>query len=159
VIVVGSSLYADAAGRATSTVPIVFAIHGDPVGAGHAVSLARPGKNLTGLAQLVPEVNAKGLELLKEAVPSLSAIAVLAEPANPSNALALKRLEERGAKLGLNIISIRISAAAELDEAVAAAARSGAKALLVISGSVAFVARQRLADLALSHRLPTMFTQ
>jgi putative ABC transport system substrate-binding protein len=71
VIFAPASVYVEAARRATATIPIVFAVHGDPIGAGHVASLARPGGNITGLAQMQTELNAKGLELLKEAVPGL----------------------------------------------------------------------------------------
>jgi putative ABC transport system substrate-binding protein len=80
-----TSIYAGAAKRATSTIPFVFASHADPIASGHVVSLARPGGNITGLTVTMSETSAKGLELLKEAVPGLSRVAVLWDPATPSH--------------------------------------------------------------------------
>ncbi len=75
VIVAPTSIYAAAAKRATSTIPIIFASHADPIGSGHVASLARPGGNLTGVTIIMSETAAKSLELLKEAVPGLSRVA------------------------------------------------------------------------------------
>ena len=159
VILAATSAFAEAARLATSTLPIVFVSHGDPVGAGHAISLARPGKNLTGLSTMTPEVNAKGLELLKEAVPSASRIAALWEPRIPSNPSALHAVEETALRLGVRIQPVALHDRSDVDGAVETAAQSGDVALLVISGSIAFAERDRLAELALKHRLPTLFTQ
>ena len=78
-----SSIYTAAAKRATSTIPIIFMSHADPLGTGHVASLARPGGNVTGLSLMMTETNVKGLELLKEAVPGLSRVAVIFDPATP----------------------------------------------------------------------------
>ncbi len=86
-IVVSTTPAALAAKKATSTIPIIIATAFDPVGTGLAASLSRPGGNVTGLGLLVPEVSAKGLTLLKEAVPQLTRVAVLWNAANPANAL------------------------------------------------------------------------
>ena len=85
VIVAPTSIYTGAAKRATSTIPIVFVSHADPIGSGHVASLARPGGNITGISLMMTETNAKLLELLKEAVPGLSRVAVLWDPATPSH--------------------------------------------------------------------------
>lgn len=76
-IVAWAAPEAEAAEKATKTIPIVFLVHGDPVGAGHVASLARPGGTMTGLGQMLPELTAKQLELLKRVVPSISRVAVL----------------------------------------------------------------------------------
>jgi putative ABC transport system substrate-binding protein len=80
----------DAARRAVTTIPIVFAVAGDPVGTGLVTSLARPGGNVTGLTDIAPEIAGKRLELLREAVPGITRIAVLWNPANPSAAPQMK---------------------------------------------------------------------
>lgn len=85
VIVAPTSIYTAAAKQATSTIPIVFMSHADPVGSGHVISLARPGGNTTGLSLMLTEMYPKFLELLKEAVPKLSRVAVLWDPATPSH--------------------------------------------------------------------------
>jgi ABC-type uncharacterized transport system substrate-binding protein len=92
-IVVNTTPAALAAKWATSTIPIIITSAFDPVGAGLATSLAKPGGNVTGLGLLVPEVNAKALTLLKEAVPGLSRVAVLWNAANPANTLVWKEIE------------------------------------------------------------------
>src|SRR3989304_1693636 len=103
VIVAPTSIYAAAARRATSTIPIVFASHADPIGSGHVASLPRPGGNITGLSLMMTETNAKGLELLKEAVPGLSRVAVLWDPATPSHGPGLKAVEVAARALGLRL--------------------------------------------------------
>ncbi|PYM53965.1 MAG: hypothetical protein DMD77_24955 [Candidatus Rokuibacteriota bacterium] len=100
VIVAPTSIYAGAAMRATSTIPIVFASHADPIGSGHVASLARPGGNITGLTVMMSETSAKSLELLKEAVPGLSRVAIVWDPATPSHRPALDAVETRGRALG-----------------------------------------------------------
>ena len=157
VIFAPASLYVEAARRATTTIPIVFAVHGDPIGAGHVASLARPGGNITGLAQMQTELNAKGLELLKEAVPGLSRVAVLWNPATPSHGPILKAVEETGRALGLRLQTLPVESAMDLDTAFAAMVRERAGAVLVQQAPVFATGRQRLVELALKHRLPTMF--
>jgi len=88
--VVASSIYTEAAKRATSTIPIVFMGHADPVSTGHVTSLSRPGGNITGLSVMMTETSVKGLELFKQAVPRLARVAVIFDPATPSHGPALK---------------------------------------------------------------------
>src|SRR4051812_32810666 len=84
IVVAPSSIYTEAAKRATSTIPIIFMSHADPLGTGHVTSLSRPGGHITGLSLMMTETSVKGLELLKEAVPRLSRVAVIFDPATPS---------------------------------------------------------------------------
>ncbi|TMJ79291.1 MAG: ABC transporter substrate-binding protein, partial [Alphaproteobacteria bacterium] len=93
VIIVPGSIYTEAAKRATSTIPIVFLGHADPVATGHATSLARPGGNITGISIMLTEASIKSLELLKQAVPGLVRIAVIFDPATPSHGPVLKGVE------------------------------------------------------------------
>ena len=92
-IVVPASTYAEPALRVTRTIPIVFCSHGDPVGAGHVASLARPGGNVTGVSSLLTDLSAKQLEVLTEAVPGARRIAVLWNPTASSHAPALPAVE------------------------------------------------------------------
>lgn len=84
VLVVGGTVAARSAKAQTTTVPIVFTLAGDPVGSGLVASLARPGGNVTGLTNIIAELGGKQLELLKEAVPQVSRVAVLYNPVNPA---------------------------------------------------------------------------
>ena len=141
----------------TATIPIVFAVHADPIGSGHVASLAHPGGNITGLAQLQNPVNTKGLELLKEAVPGLSRVAVLWDPATPSHGPVLKAVEEAAHDLRLQLHPVAAQRGEELDRAFAAMIREQSQALLGLNSVVFFSERGRIADLALKDRLPTAF--
>src|SRR2546422_1898891 len=120
VIVAPTSIYAGAAKRATSTIPVVFASHADPIGSGHVASLARPGGNITGLTVMMSETSAKSLELLKEAIPGLSRVAVLWDPATPSHRPALNAVEVMGRALGLRLQPLAVPSATEFDSAFSA---------------------------------------
>ena len=133
VIVAPTSIYAGAAKRATSTIPIVFASHADPIGSGHVTSLARPGGNLTGISLMMTETNAKLPELLKEAVPGLSRVAVLWDPATPSHQPGLNAVEVMGRALGLRVQAVAVRSATEFDNAFAAIIRERAGGVLVLS--------------------------
>src|SRR5205823_7591080 len=98
-----ASLFTQAAKEATSSIPIVFIAHADPVGTGHVASLARPGGNLTGVALLQTPLGTKGLELLSAVVPGAQRIGVLWHPGTPSHAPGLKALEEAGRTLSVQL--------------------------------------------------------
>ena len=157
VIVAPTSIYTGAAKRATSTIPIVFASHADPIGSGHVVSLAQPGGNATGLTIVMSETTAKSLEILKEAVPGLSRVAVLWDPATPSHRPGLQAVEVRGRALGLQVHSLAVHDATEFDSAFSAIVEDRAGGILVLSTPLFIGGARRLAELALTHKLPTMF--
>jgi putative ABC transport system substrate-binding protein len=157
VIVAPTSIYTGAARRATSAIPIVFASHADPIGSGHVASLARPGGNVTGLTIVMSETSAKSLELLKEAVPGLSRVAIIWDPATPSHGPGLKAVEAMGRALGLRLQSVPVRSAAEFESALSTIAREHAGGVLVLSTPLFMGGAKALADLALKHRLPTMF--
>jgi putative ABC transport system substrate-binding protein len=157
VIVAPTSIYTGAAKRATSTIPIVFASHADPIRSGHATSLARPGSNATGLTVLMSETMAKSLELLKEAVPGLTRVAVIWDPATPSHKPALKAVEDTGRALGLRLQVLAVRGVSEFDGAFSAIAQDRAGAVLVLSTPLFIGEAKRFAELALSRKLPTMF--
>jgi ABC-type uncharacterized transport system substrate-binding protein len=157
VIVAPTSIYAGAAKRATSTIPIVFASHADPIGSGHVASLARPGGNLTGVTIIMSETSAKSLEVLKEAVPGLSRVAVIWDPATPSHGPALNAVEVMGRALGLRLHTLPVRSAKEFDGAFTTIAQERAGGVLVLSTPLFMGGARQLAELAIKHRLPSMF--
>jgi putative ABC transport system substrate-binding protein len=157
VIMAPSSIYTGAAKRATSTIPIVFLSHADPLGSGHVKSLAHPGGNATGLTIMMSETNVKGLELFKAAVPGLSRVAVVWDPATPSHRPGLKAVEDAGPALGLRIQSVPVRVAAEYESAFSAMVRERAGGVLVLSTPLFIAGAEPLAELALRHRLPSLF--
>jgi putative tryptophan/tyrosine transport system substrate-binding protein len=156
-IVAPTSIYTEAAQRATSTIPIVFASHADPIGSGHVTSLAHPGTNATGLTVVMSETMAKSLELLKGTVPGLTRVAVMWDPATPSHRPALKAVEDMGRALRLRLQTLAVRSATEFDSAFSAVVKERAGAVLVLSTPLFVGGAKRLAELALTHRLPTMF--
>ena len=150
------SFFTGALKAATSSIPIVFVGHADPVGTGHVASLARPGGNITGMAVLQTELGPKGLELLHSGVPAAARISVLWHPGTPSAVPGLKALEEPARLLRLQLQPIGAQAAGELEGAFSTMARGGTQAVLVFSTPPFITARQRIAELAIAHRLPTM---
>jgi putative ABC transport system substrate-binding protein len=156
-IVTRGSFFTGALKAATSSIPIVFIGHADPVGTGHVASLARPGGNMTGNAVLQTELGPKGLELLHSVVPAAARIGVLWHPGTPSAVPGLKALEEPARLLRLKLQPIGARTAAELESAFQTMTRDGAQAALVFNTPPFITARQRLAELAIAHRLPTMF--
>jgi putative ABC transport system substrate-binding protein len=157
VIMAPSSIYTGAAKRATSTIPIVFMSHADPLGTGHVASLARPGGNATGLTIMMTETNVKGLELLKEAVPRLARVAVVWDPATPSHGPGLKAVEAAGPSLGLRILSVPVRSASEYESGFSTMVRERADGVLVLSTPLFIAGAKPLAELALRHRLPSLF--
>jgi putative ABC transport system substrate-binding protein len=157
VIVAPTSVYTAAAKRATATIPIIFLVHADPVGSGHVASLARPGGNITGLTIMRTEINVKLLELLKETVPGLSRVAVIFHPATPSHEVGLKAIEVAAPALGLQIQPVAVRSATEFDAAFSAIVREHAGAVLMLGTPVFLAGAKRLAELALMHKLPSLF--
>jgi putative ABC transport system substrate-binding protein len=155
-IVARASIWVQPAKEATSSIPIVFLTHADPVGTGHVASLARPGGNITGLAVLMTDLAPKELELLISAVPAAKRIAVLWNPDAPSHPPALKALEDAGRTLRVQLQAVGARTAGELEGAFAAMARARAQAVLVLATAIFLAERQRVAELAIKHRLPTM---
>ena len=146
-----------AAKNATHTIPIVLGAVGDPVGTGIVPSLARPGGNLTGASLLNVELSGKGLQLLKEAIPAVSRVAVLRNSANPLHREVLAATEAAAAalKIGLELIDVR--GPDDLPKAFDAIARQRADGLLVFPDSVTLAHRKPILDFAASRRLPAMY--
>jgi len=159
VIFASSTSAAVAAKDATRTIPIVMATGGDVMGLGLVASLAHPGGNVTGLSYDVGLQSAvKGLELLKQTVPSARRVAVLASPANPSYAPAIGNLRDAARALGVQLQLPEARGPSEFDSAFAAMARERAGALLVFSGPEFGPHRERLVGLAAKRLLPAMYS-
>ncbi|HZM33238.1 MAG TPA: ABC transporter substrate-binding protein [Burkholderiales bacterium] len=156
-IVAPSSVYTGAAKRATSTIPIVFTVHADPVLSGHVASLARPGGNVTGTSLALTETYAKGLELLKEVAPEISRVAVLLNPDTPSHGPGLEAVKVTGRALRLHIQPVAARTAAEFEAAFSAMVQERAGGVLVLSTPLFIAGAKPLADLALKYRLPASF--
>jgi ABC-type uncharacterized transport system substrate-binding protein len=141
--------------RATTTIPIVFVASIDPVATGIVTSLARPGGNVTGLAGIHADLMGKRLELLREAVPRLSRVAVLSHAANPGNAQYIKHGELAAQALGLQLQIVAVRDAGELERAYGEA--RGAGAVVQLDDVLFTTHRRRVAELAVKHQLPTMY--
>ena len=156
VIVAPGTPAALAAKQATKTIPIVFTAV-DAVTSGLVTSLARPGGNVTGLSVLSPELIGKRLELLKQAVPGISRVAVLWEPGGGGERTdkdMLKRAEVAGQALGVRLQYVEARGPADFDRAFSDMNRAHAGALTVLPSPMFFNERRRLVDLAAKHRLP-----
>jgi putative ABC transport system substrate-binding protein len=156
-IIAPSSTFVEAARQATASIPIVFAVHADPVGLGHVASLARPGGNITGLSMLLTELAAKELEMTKEAVPHARRIGVLWNPTTPSHQTALKSIETAGEKLRVELRTVPARTLEEFDGAFSTMQQWVVDAFLVVASPLIVAQREPLARLALKHRLPGMF--
>jgi putative tryptophan/tyrosine transport system substrate-binding protein len=158
VILAASTPPAVAARNATRTIPIIMATSADPVELGLVASLARPGGNVTGLAFSVGlQVVGKELELLRETVPQARRVAVLSNPANPGNVLAIKSVKSTASSLGVQLQFLEARGPNEFEAAFAAMARERAGALLVVPDAVFGLHRARLQDLVAKSHLPAMY--
>jgi putative tryptophan/tyrosine transport system substrate-binding protein len=153
-VILASSLAIPAARAATRTIPIVmtFAVD-DPVEEGWVASLARPGGNLTGVTLHAPELTGKRLELLKVVLPGIRRVGVLAWP-RPGGLGQVRAAETAARSMSLHLHVVEVAESSQYDAALAALKREGADALLVLASSAFFAERQRIADLAIKHRLP-----
>jgi putative ABC transport system substrate-binding protein len=143
--------------QATTKIPIVMFGVGDPVSAGFVASLARPGGNITGLSQVSPQLSAKRLELLREAVPEVSRVAVLWNPTNPTNAPQLGATKVAAQALGVQLQLLEVRGPQDLESAFEAATRRRAGALITLDDLFIFTQRMRIIALAAKHRLPAIY--
>ena len=159
VLVVGSTPAALAAKRATTTTPIVFASLFDPVGAGIVASLAHPGGNITGASIGVGGAGLAGkwLELLKEAVPAVSYVAVLSNSANPASTTSVREIEAAAQILNVRLDVLDAGNAPTLDRALATIGMSGAQGIIVTNDPFFTVNRAQLIQFAASKRLPAVY--
>jgi putative ABC transport system substrate-binding protein len=149
-----------AAKQATRTLPIVFIAVADPVTSGLVTSLARPGGNVTGLTNVAPDLVGKGLELIKQAVPGVSRVAVLWQPGAVPERTAknmLKEAEVAARALGVRLQVVEARGPDDFDRAFSEITRARASALTVFGSSMFFSERRRLVDLAAKNRLPAVY--
>jgi putative ABC transport system substrate-binding protein len=157
IIVTQGTPSAQAAKKATRTIPIVMATSGDAVGTGLVDSLARPGGNVTGLSILATDLDTKWLELLKEAAPNISRVAWLANPAIVPEMISLKNLQSAGPNLGVTVQLAEKRGPETFEGSFAAVARDRFNAVIVTPNSSYIPHRQQIVLLAAKHRLPAMY--
>ena len=160
IVVAGADPLIQAAKNATKTIPIVMTGAGlDPVEAGHIESLARPGGNVTGVTLLARELGGKRLELIREAVPKLSRVAVLYDPANPGSVIEVKEALPVAARaLRLTIQPWEVRAAKDFEEVFAALNKQRPDGLYVLAGGLMTANQKRIVGFALKNRLPSVCT-
>jgi putative tryptophan/tyrosine transport system substrate-binding protein len=156
IILVRGTVPVRTAMAATTTIPLVTVGSEDPVAFGLTASLARPGGNVTGLSSIAQQLNGKRLELLKDAVPVISRVAVLWNPAIADRGAEFPETEAAGRALGLTIQSLEVRAAEELARAFAAAIQDRADALLTLDNFLLSAHLGQLVDFTTHHRLPWM---
>ena len=160
ILVVGSSATTRAGKSATTSIPIVMLASADAVGEGFVASLARPGRNITGMTLLAgPEIAIKQLELLREIAPTATRVAILMNPRNGSHAAFAAELKTAARTLGTQLQPVQAGSPNQLDDAFAAMAKERATALLVLSDAMFLGERRRIADLARGGALPAMYSQ
>jgi len=157
VIVATSSPMALAAKKATRTIPIVFVTAADPVASGLVAGIARPGGNVTGVSLLAPEIVARQLQLLKEAVPTVSRVAVLSNPGNSYTTLLVKEIEAAARSLGVRVEIVEVRGVDAFDSAFSAVTKARPGALFVLFDPMFFAHRKRIAEIANKNRLPAMY--
>jgi len=157
IIAVTTTPGAQALKNATTAIPIVMAALGDPVGTKLVDSLSRPGGNITGMSQMTSGLAAKRLELLKEAVPELSRVLVLAYLVDPISPLQVQAMKEAAALLGVTLHVIDIKTPDDLPAAFEAGSKVGAQGVLTTAESIFRGARARVTELAARHSLPAVY--
>jgi len=157
ILVTAGNPAALAAKQVTSSIPIVTANGPDPVELGLAATLARPGGNVTGVTSISSELSAKRIGLLKELIPQVSRVAALWDRAARGSALNVRDTEVAARSLGIGLQSVAVRPdPRDYDAAFVAIKRDGAGAVIVVQSSAFFASYQRLSDLALTHRLPSV---
>jgi putative ABC transport system substrate-binding protein len=156
IIIAVTTAAAQAARKATATIPIVFTNVADPVVPGLVASLAPSGENMTGLSSMVAELTGKRVELLKETLPTASRVAVLWLKPSRASGLMFEQAEAAGARLGLQVQSLGVVGASDLQGAFAAASRNRAGAVFVIDSPAMSSYRSLILDLAMKRRLPVV---
>jgi putative ABC transport system substrate-binding protein len=146
-----------AAARTTKTVPIIMRGIADVVETGLVASLARPSGNITGLAVNAAEIAAKRVQLLQEAVPGLTRVAVLWNARAPAMALGFKNIEKASPQLGMTLQSVRVTGSDDLDQAFAAIDNAHPGGLVVLYGPMRGNDRPRIVEFVAQHKLPTIF--
>ena len=156
-VIVSAPGTVDAARQATRTIPIVFTGGSDPVVAGLAASLARPGGNITGWTFVLPEMAGKRLALLKEVVPKLSRVAVLWSPSNDGAAQEWQETQAAARVLGIALQSLEVKDPKDVPVAFSAMTRTRPHALIIFASAITSAYRPIIVEFAKKQRLPTMF--
>ena len=159
IIIVQTTPAALAVKNATKTIPVVFPVAIDPVGAGVVASLARPEGNITGLATKARELVAKRLQLFKEAIPNLSRIGVLWNAANPAYAQLWKDAQDTARALGITLQSQEVRGPADFERIFAAMRRERPHGLLFVSDALILQHAEHIVDFVTQRRIPSMFDQ
>ena len=157
-IIVGPTPAAEEMKRASATIPIV-AVHGDPVGSGLVASLARPGGNVTGLSMMNPDLIGKQLQILAEAQPRLSRVAVLSNPTTSTHRVYLRHAEIAARNLKMRLVVLEARAPAEFSHAFSTAKNERAGAVIVLGDSMFFVERAHLEELKTAKALDVTMPQ
>jgi putative tryptophan/tyrosine transport system substrate-binding protein len=157
VIVTSGMLATRAAKRATTTVPIIFAVEGDPVAEEIVVSLARPGGNLSGITLQSPELARKRLQLLTEVTPGPRCVGVLRNPENRDKDAEWRAVQAAAEQLGIMLRSLDVRTREDVEKAFETAIRNRCAGLLVLSDRIIWGEALGIAALATRHRLPVMY--
>jgi putative tryptophan/tyrosine transport system substrate-binding protein len=153
-----ASTFVEPARRATSTIPIIFASHADPVGVGHAQSLAHPGGNITGFSMLLTELAAKELEILHEAIPAAAEIGVLWNPTTPSHDIALRSVQAAAESLAVRLHPVPTRQIEDFDAALTALTAEHVNCFLALASPVTYLENgERLTQLALQRGFAGMY--
>ncbi len=155
-IIVSSTPAASAAQKATTTIPIVMATIGDPVGSGFVKSLARPGGNITGFTNMTLELGPKHLEMLRSVIPKLARAAVVLNPENSINIEVLKRVRGAAQKAGVRILPVEVRTPQEIENSFPLMIREHAGALIIVQDALFTQQRRQLSELAAKYRLPAI---
>jgi len=156
IVATGTPVY-QALQKATRTIPIVITVSADPVGEGFAASLARPGGNITGLSSANLDLTAKHLELLTTAVPRLSRVAVLINPAHRGHPARLKIIQAAALKTGMQVLPVDAPTPDGIGRGFASMSRERAQAVIILGDSFFDQQERQITALALKHRLPSIF--
>jgi len=157
VIVTAGSQATRPAKEATATIPIVMAQDNDPVGSGFVTSLAQPGGNVTGLANLTTELSGKQVEILKEVMPKLARLAVLRDLTEPGNPQAVRETDRAAQGFGIQRFYLDVRSAPDIEPAFLSAGKKQVEALLVMPSSVFNTHRKQIVELAAKNRWPGMY--
>jgi len=159
IVAAGGSPPVQAAKNATKTIPIVMTNPADAVGDGLVATLAHPGGNVTGLSTFAPELSGKRLELLKEMLPGISRVTVLANREFQGYGAQAKEIEAAARALALDLRFVEVRGANDLDNAFAAISTARSGAILTLSDPVTFTLLKRIVELTIKHRVPSMHLQ
>jgi putative ABC transport system substrate-binding protein len=138
------------------SIPVIFALSADPEKAGLVDSLARPGRNFTGVTLMSYEVNAKRLELLKEVFPAASRVALLSNPEHAGEHIELEQSRKAAAALGVTLHYVPVRSAKEFDPAFMAITKEGAEAIVVLPDALMMQHRARVIEFAMKQRIPAV---